>query len=600
MDVPVFTQDMFIVFCLMGITVLLFLTEWVRVDVTALFVMLSLPVCGIIDGNQTFRGLSSNAVISIMAVLIMGRGLDHAGVVSKMVRPMLPLAGKSKNRIIILLSIVVAVISSFMQNVGAAALFLPAIRRLSQKTHISISQLLMPVGFAAILGGTVTLVGSSPLIMLNDLIAPYHLEPFGLFSVTPVGLTLVGCGILYFVVAGGFILPKKKSENKNTAATDNPISHYPGLGQLHEVAVPLSFKKSLRITDLGEQYTLHVVGMAFNENDILLPPDRAMYIPVGSTLALYGSKDSIDRFTADHGLAPKPALEIFQEAMADDTAGVAEALITPHSTFIGKTLGEVRFRHNHLMAPLAYTHEEKTFLHNFWDKKLHAGDAILMHGSWESFHALRPKRDVVFAQSIDHEILRPEKTAIALCCFGIATALVLFSGLPLAVSLMTGALCMVLTRVINIDEAYRSIDWRTVFLLGGLIPLGIALEKTGAAAWLAFHIMSIMGRPLPFVFLFIVGAITTVFTLVVSNVGAVVLLIPLVLPMATEVGTDPRITAMVVALAASNSFLLPTHQVNALYMGPGKYKSRDFIKAGAPLSLLFLVVLTAVVSFFYT
>ena len=212
---------------------------------------------------------------------------------------------------------------------------------------------------------------------------------------------------------------------------------------------------------------------------------------------------------------------------------------------------------------------------------------------------MRPKRDLLFAQSPDHEILLTHKATTALACFALSIALVIFTALPISVCLMTGAVGMILAGVLRIDEAYHGIDWRTVFLLSGLIPLGLAMQQTGAAAWLAHLLIGLLGTPQPAVFILVVGAITTVLTLVISNVGATVLLVPLVVDMAGGIGVDQRTAALVVGLAASNAFLLPTHQVNALYMGPGGYTSLDFIKAGAPLSVLFLFVLTLVMLFLY-
>jgi len=248
---------------------------------------------------------------------------------------------------------------------------------------------------------------------------------------------------------------------------------------------------------------------------------------------------------------------------------------------------------------LAVMHQGQIFYTKIGPRFLESGDIILMHGRWESFQKMRPKRDLLFAQSLDQEILHTHKATAALACFALATALVIFTSLPLSVCLMTGALCMILTRVLSIDEAYQGIDWRTVFLLSGLIPLGIAMQQTKAAAWLAYYLLDFIGKPSPAFFILVVGLITTVLTLVISNVGATILLVPLVVDLAGPIGVDPRLAALVVGLAASNAFLLPTHQVNALYMGPGGYTNRDFIKAGAPLSLLFLLVLTVVMLALY-
>ncbi len=611
MEITPFTVEIGIVLGLVCVTIVLFLTEWLRVDVVAILIMVALPLLGIVDGRETFRGLSSNAVISIIAVIIMGRGLDHTGVINRLMKPLMRLAGTSRSKILILIAGTVAVISSFMQNVGAAALFLPAIRRLSRRSCIPVSQLLMPVGFSAILGGTVTLVGSSPLIMLNDLIRPYGMAPFSLFSVLPVGLALVVAGIVYFMVAGNLLLPGKKECDIQEREEEDFMVFYPQVGRLFELTVPTlaeyqlrgkDFCKEdlLRVKELCEAYRIHPVAVCTNgEKETLMPPDRSMRIPAGATMAAFGTPANVVRLYEEQGITAKEELGRFSEAMSDDLSGVVEALVPLHSRFIGKTVREVRFRHNHLMAPLVVTRGNEIYYSGFQDIVLAAGDSLLMHGSWESFQAMRPRRDILFVKALDHEVLHPEKAWCALASFGLATLLVIFSDLTISVCLMTGALSMILAKVLTIDEAYRGVDWRTVFLLGGLIPLGLAMQTTGAAAWIAGHLMGMIGSPAPVVFIFFVGAISTLFTLVVSNVGAVVLLVPLVVDMAGQLGADPRLAALVVALAASNSFVLPTHQVNALYMGPGHYTSMDFLRAGTPLTLIFLVVMTAMISIFY-
>ena len=594
----VFTTDMAIVLAFVGATIFLLLTEWLRVDVIAILVMVCLPLTGVVDGAGAFRGLSSNAVISVLAVIIMGRGIDHTGMTTRLMKPLMALAGRSRSRILMLLAGTVAVVSSFMQNVGAAALFLPAIRRLSRQSGIPIQQLLMPVGFCAILGGTITLVGTSPLIMLNDLIAPYHLKPFNLFSTTPVGLALVAAGIGYFIVAGRRVLPGA-IEAVAKAATHDLTAFYPHLGRLRELRAPAEMDDDLTIMDLCQGFGLHTVALASGKHGLTLPPDRSMHIHPGDVLGVYGTDDKVKLLEETHGFRAAPTLQVMADLLSDDNAGVVEALIPPHSRFVGMTVGDIRFRHNHLMTPLAATRGSTTRHDGFLDMVVHAGDTILMHGTWESFHRMRPGRHLIFAQSLDHEVLHPELALRALLCFAMATALVITTNLPLSVCLMTGAVGMILTRVMSIDEAYRGVDWRTVFLLAGLIPLGGAMESTGAAAWLAQYLMHALGNPPPVVFIFILAALSTCFTLVVSNVGAVVILVPLAVGMSAQVGADPRAAALVVALASSNSFVLPTHQVNALYMGPGHYTSRDFIKAGAPLTLVFLVVLTTMMTLFY-
>ena len=597
MEPPVFTIQIAMVLGVVLVTIILFITEWLRVDVVAILVMVLLPIMGLIDGRETFQGLSSTAVVSIIAVIIIGRGLDHTGVISRSIRPLLKIAGTSRRRMIVLLSGTVAVISSIMQNVGAAALFLPAIQRISRETKTPIPQLLMPIGFSAILGGTITLVGSSPLIMLNDLIKPFDIEPFSLFSVTPAGIAIVLTGIFYFVFLGRFILPNDthKGEPAIEMGVD-PLSYYPELSELFELTHPPNSEFEPKILDLCDAHNIHTVALSLDGGQHkIIPPDRDLYISPGSVFAVYGSREHVEDAAKVFGFKIKQELEVFAEELSRDFSGVVEAIVSPHSSFIGKTLVDIRFRQNHLMSPLSIVHQGEIHYRKLGSRVLKAGDVILMHGKWKSFQRMRLKRDLLFAQTLHHEVPLTNKTWAAIGCFALSTLLVIFTALPISVCLMSGALCMILTNVLTIDEAYHGVDWRTIFLLSGLIPLGLAMQNTHTAAWLSYYVLGFIGTPSPAVFFLIVAFLTTLLTLVVSNVGATVLLVPLVVDMAVNINVDPRLAALVVGLAASNSFLLPTHQVNALYMGPGGYKSTDYLKAGAPLSMIYLLILTGVV-----
>ncbi|MGD9060080.1 MAG: SLC13 family permease, partial [Desulfobacterales bacterium] len=483
MESPEFTLQIALVLGVVGITIILFITEWLRVDLVAIMVMVTLPLMGLVEGRETFLGLSSTAVISIIAVIIMGRGLDHTGVINRGVRPLLHIAGSSRRRMILLLSGTVAVISSFMQNIGAAALFLPAIQRMSRKTGTPISQLLMPVGFSAIMGGTVTLVGSSPLIMLNDLLRPFGIEPFSLFSVTPVGIAIVLTGVLYFIVLGKFVLPRRtESPDQQQQEEVNPLIYYPELVKLFELENTAGEQVEPKVLDLCDAYNVHTVALSLDGGmHKILPPDRDLRITHGSVFAVYASQEHAEEAAKAFGFKIKPNLEVFAEDLSTDFSGVVEAIVSPHSSFVGKTLIQVRFRHNHLMAPLAIVHQGQIHYRKIGPRILEPGDVILMHGKWESFQRIRPKRDLLFAQPLHHEVLLTHKAATAIACFGLATALVIFTSLPISICLMAGAVGMILTNVIRIDEAYQGVDWRTVFLLSGLIPLGLAMQKTGAA-----------------------------------------------------------------------------------------------------------------------
>jgi di/tricarboxylate transporter len=616
-----FTMEMGIVMAVLVMAILMFIFEWVRVDVVGWIMMVILPILGVVTPKEAISGLASNAVVSIIAVIIIGAGLDKTGCMNVLARNILKLAGKSESRIMTLISATVAFISSFMQNIGAAALFMPAAIRIGRQTGIPVSRILMPMGFCAIIGGTITLVGASPTILLNDLIDQSNqlgllgvqVEPLGLFTQTPIGVALVSAAIIYFIILGRFILPKGGGQEDSKLLPASIADTYQEIAGIFELEVPQNFEaRTLEELHVRTKYHVSIVGVYMPGSTEVknYAPTRDEKIRPGEVIALVGNEASVKKCAEDLGLKLKEDLDVFAEDLSPNNAGILEGIVTPRSELVGKTLAEVQFRKTTHVVPVVLCRDGSCQFQDITRETLKPGDALLLFGQWKNFHALQARRTFTFTTEVAGEIMREEKARTAVIWLGIAIALVMgfepltsALGFPmklsLSVCLLTGALGMILTKVLSIDEAYQSVDWMTVFLLGGLIPLGLAFQKTGAAEWIATTIMHAIGTVPNIIFLLVVGLLTSFFTLVVSNVGATVLLVPLCMSMAVQAGSDPRITAMVVALAASNTFVLPTHQVNALIMRPGGYKTTDYAKAGFGMTLLFLAVLIGMLYMFY-
>jgi di/tricarboxylate transporter len=605
------TPEMIMVMVMISIAIVLFIFEWIRVDVVAILMMVTLPLLHLVSPKEAFMGLSSNAVVSIIAVIIIGAGLDKTGLINRLVGPIVRVAGKSQSRVVIAISLTVAVISSFMQNIGAAALFLPAIQRVSKSLKFPISSLLMPIGFSAILGGTVTLVGSSPLILLNDLLEPFSLKPFSLFDVTPIGLALVASGITCFILLGRFILPKGEKgtddEGIHRAINDKTLFT---LNEAYELHTPTDFthyRDPVTVGDLRRRYLVNVVAItepqAFKAFSLEHPPQVLKVFSPGQDiqvtsdmdLAVFGPDKNVTRMAEAEGMVLKDTVEVFKDDIEDTSSGIVEAVLAPRSLLSDRTLNQVNLQDRYHVTPIAIYRRGETYLAEIGDMKLELGDTIILYGSWHNLMILHEEKTLLFSTPEDVELLRPEKAFFAGLWLAIALMMIMVFKIQLSVSLMTGALGMIITRVLSIDEAYQSVDWRTIFLLGGLIPLGVATEKTGAAAWIAHTVLHTIGPVSPIVLLTVIGILSTIFTLVISNVGATVLLVPLVVNMAITAQADPRMAALVVGLATSNSFMLPTHQVNALYMGPGRYRSVDFMKAGLVISVVFIIVMITMI-----
>ncbi len=603
------------------LTIYLFAFEIVDVDVAAICIMVLLGLTslfyplmgleeGLVDSSQIFNGFASNAVMSIIAVMIIGAGLDKTGLMSKVATFILKVGGTTESRIIPIISSTVGIISSFMQNVGAAALFLPVVSRISARSGVPMSRLLMPMGFCAILGGTVTMVGSSPLILLNDLIltsnqalpADQQMETWSLFSVTPIGLALVASGILYFIVAGRFVLPVA-TKKEDTAATvgSNAMEYftttYGFKYDLCEVFVPEdSPLVGKTLDEIEHSHRIRIIAVKQNKEAARIGPGsiaRDTGISGNTVLGILASPKNIDKLVDEFKLKRRTELVTFADDLSPSKAGIGEIVIPPGSSLIGKSARDVWMRKVYGIALVALHRNGETLREGdgIRDMPFQAGDTLIVQTPWDALARLeKDKNFVVVTTEYPHEELRPHKLGWASLFFAIALSMVLFTDLRLSIALLTGAIGMVISGVLNIDEAYEAVSWKTVFLLASLIPLGLAVETSGTAAWIAEQTLSVLGDLPVWVLQAAIAVLATFFTLVMSNVGATVLLVPLAVNIAIGAGANPAVFALTVAIATSNSFLIPTHQVNALIMGPGGYRVIDFMRAGGIMTVLFLIV----------
>ena len=600
-------------------TVYLFIFEIVNVDETAITIMVLLGVSsllapamgleqGLVDTEHLFDGFSSNAVISIIAVMIIGAGLDKTGMMTKVAATIIRIGGTAENRIIPIISGTVGLISSFMQNVGATALFLPVVSRISARSGLPMSRLLMPMGFTAILGGTVTMVGSSPLILLNDLILTSNrnlpddlrMQTFDLFSVTPIGLALVFSGIVYFVIAGKLVLPTASTEKGGkVAGSAKYFEEIYGIDYLlFEVNVPKDSPLVGQVLqDIESSNKIRVIaikpsgaGMRASRGDL----SRDVDISGDSALGIMCSPAHLKDFVDKYGLEIQKGLKVFSEVLSSAQAGIAEIVIPPGSSLIGKSALDIWMRKTYGIAMVALHRDGETMVEgeNIRQIPFEAGDTLLAHTTWRALAHLEKDRNfVIVTADYPREEIRPHKVGWASFFFGLALFMVLFTDLRLSIALMTGAIGMVISGVLKIEEAYKSVSWSTVFLLASLIPLGLAVETSGTAKWIAEETLLVVGNMPVWVIQAAVAVLATFFTLVMSNVGATVLLVPLAINIAIGVGASPAIFALTVAVATSNSFLIPTHQVNALIKGPGGYRVPDFLRAGSFMTILFIIVM---------
>jgi len=607
------TQEMITVFILLGAAILLFVFDLLRVDLVGLLMMVLLPLTGVISPEEALAGLSSNAVVSIIAVMILGAGLNKTGVMNEVAAQIIRVAGKSERRIMALVSATVAFISSFMQNIGAAALFLPATMRISRQLNLFPSRILMPMGFCAITGGCLTLVGSSPLIMLNDLMEGWWLnnaeavnnvpfEPLGLLSVTPIGIVLLVGVLFYFVIFGKKLLPADVCL-LDEDCMDKRLQEIYGaeIGQGYELIIPGKFSaRTLADLEIRPKYHVTVVGVSKGGRHFKnLAPMKDEMIEAGDTIWVIGSEQKVEIMASELGWLVKAEPEIFASENSFEESGIIEGVVIPHSNLTGHSMEELQFRSLYKVNPLAIVRGDEIIMDNINITTLVQGDTLLLQGRWQQFRLLEEKMDIAFIEEIQGEELKPERTKCALFFLFMSLALALGFEVKLSIALLAGALGIIITRILPADRAYEAVDWRTVFLLSGLIPLGTAFENTGAAAFIAQSVLGAMGTLTPMILLLVVSVLTAFFSLVASNVGAAVLMVPLAMNMAAHINSDPVVAALVVAVSASNTFILPTHQVNALIMRPGGYRSFDYMRVGVGVSVLYTIILLVSLKLFY-
>jgi len=581
-------------------TVVMLVFEFVRIEVAALLCMLVLGWTGVLTPHEAFSGFSSNAVIAMMAVMILGQGIAKTGIMDRFSQAVLRRVGTNKSKVIGLMSLSVGLLSGLIQNIGAAALFLPGMLNISRQGKIPASAMIMPIGFAAILGGTLSMVGSGPLILINDLLHNAGLATFGLFSVTPVGILLLFSGISFFLLFGKFVLPDSPPQGQLVSEQDKLVAVLQLPHHIRHYTIPPNsplIGKTTEQSGVWDKFNLHILGIA-RDKDVEYAPWRETKFETGQELALLGNEEDVIRFASVHKLMLQRQPYPFTSLHDPDRAGFAEVIIPPRSELVGQTIRKFALRKRHAVEPVMLFSKGEEIKGDFSDHQILPGDTIIVHGLWEKISDLKASSDFVVATPFVVRERDQSKAWVASLCFLGAIGLTLV-GAPISMAFFTGAIAMVLARVLTIQEAYQAIEWKVVFLLAGLIPLGIAMQKSGTAAFLAERVMMLVQGGHPILVVLTVAVLSTLFSLFMSNVGAIVVLAPLVMSMAQISGLDPRPLALLAAVCTANSFILPTHQVNALLMSSGGYRNADYFRAGGGMTLLFLFVVVIVFYVFY-
>jgi di/tricarboxylate transporter len=589
------TSDNVLVLAILAGAVVLFVSEKLRVDVVAMIVLATLGLTGLVTPEEAFSGFSSPAVITVWAVFIVSGGLTRSGVADLIAVQVVRLAGRNQLKLTVLIMVAVGTMSAFMNNIGAVAILLPAVMSVARETDIPPSKLLIPLAWASLMGGNMTMIGTPPNILASSILESYgDIEPFGFFDFTPMGIVVLTAGILYMVFVGRHLLPRRTPGGD--LADSYPVQEY-----LTEVRVgedsPL-LGKTVRESDLENRYGLNVIHihLCCQEGETVSAM-TAHRLEAGDELHLEATAGAILAANEALRLVPVPdrSIQPWDEEPERAAFELAEVVLAPTSGLRGSTLRQIDFRTRFGLAVLAIRHHGETLFSRLGDVRLDFGDSLLIQGSVDKINLLRRERDFMLLDMPPLATHRTNKAPVSIAILLGVLVVVTAGWLHVASAMFIGALLMVLSGTLTMDEAYRSIEWKAVFLIAGMLPLGLAMEKTGTARLLADQIVGLVGDWGPLAVMMGIFVLTGLLTEVMSNAAATVLAVPIAIDAALGMGVDPHSFVMAIVIAASTSFLMPIgHQVNVLVFGPGGYRFFDYTRVGVWLNLVILL-LTALV-----
>ena len=599
---------------ILGGAILFFVTEWLSVDMVALGVMIGLMVTGILSPEEALSGFSSPIVITVAALFIVGGAVMETGLADSISGRIVRFAGDSQLRLLVLIMGTVALLSGFISDTGTVAVMAPAIISISRKKGINPSRLLIPLSFGSLLGGAMTLIGTPPNIVVSDLLRENGFQAFGFFDYTPIGLTLLIAGIIYLGTAGKWLIPdhKPSTEFQRVNTPEELMQVYQLPEDLYRLRIrqasPL-IGKTIRETRLGSEYGLNVLEIIrapkersrIGELRILSDENpESQKITIDDKLMLddllicQGSLDDVSHTSASLQLGVQPADVADRKALVNNEVGVAEVLLPPRSRLIGKTLVSSRFGSLYKLTVLGINRAGADRELPLKDTKLQFGDTLFVQGPWNNIRALTNlRRDFIVVGQPEDLKGSPARSKMIISGLILALLLVslLLNWLPLATSALIAAFLMIISGCLDVNQAYNSVDWKSIILIAGMLPMTTALQKVGlvdlGSSWMASQLGGLGAVPI-MASLFLV---TSLFTQVISNTATTVLLAPIALSLAANLGYQPQAFLMTVALAASTAFASPVASpVNTLIMAAGSYRFKDFARVGIPLIFICLLI----------
>jgi di/tricarboxylate transporter len=581
------TLPIFLVLSLLAAVVLVFSFEWVPVDLATLLLLAVLVLTRTLTVEEAFSGFSNEIIVILAAIFVLSGALMKGGVLDHLSDAIHRFAGGSRNKVLLGVMPVTIFISSFMNNTTTTAVMMPAVLGLCRKSRLSPGKVLIPLAYASMLGGTCTLIGTSTNVAASGFLRSAGLAPFSMFEFLPVGAAICVMGTLYVMLVGHRLLPETKEAGYE--------EQYSIRAYLSEVVVtagsPLA-GRALRDSRLGE---MGLQVRAVLRGGRRLDAEPALTLEEGDLLLVQTTREGLLQVKDTAGIEIKPDLKLGEMDLATDTMTIAEAILMPQSALIGRTIKEVDFRRRFGVTVIAIYRSGHALATRIGGLPLRVGDVLLIQGRPERFGALTDSPDLLILQETEHQPARRRKGLYAVGIFLVAVIASSFQWVPLPVAFLLAALAVVGTRLITMEEAYDLIDWRLLILIAGMTSFGLAMKKTGAAEYLAGLIVNLTGSLPVSMLLLAFGILTIVLTQPMSNAAAALVVLPVAIHTAARLGHDPRSFAVMVTLSASLSFITPFEPSCLIVYGPGRYRFRDFMICGLPLTALVVVVLMILV-----
>ena len=596
------TGEILFVLALLLITIVLFVSDRLRLDVIAVMVILTLALSGILTPAEAVAGFGNTVVLLIAGLFVVGEGLFRTGIAFALGNWMSHVAGTGETRLLVLMMLVVAGLSAFMSSTGAVAIFIPVALNLANRAGISPSRLLMPMAFASLIGGMLTLIGTPPNLVVSTQLGQHGLAPFNFFSFTPIGLLVLAVGMVYLVSVGQRLLPARRGEQQaeqRRLSIEDLIHAYHQEDRLHGLRIPRHADlcgQTVAEALLRSRYGVTILGLERRHQGhrSLSPALAGSRYREGDLLYAMGRPVDIQRLAETEGLE-RATLDAEQLQQAAQEFGLVEVLVGPRSPLISRTLKEARFRDNYNLNVLGLLRRGETLDDTLNEIQLAPGDCLLMGGGWRQIRQLQQSQDDFLVLSLPRELdeIAPNRQHAPRALMILAGLLVVMglNLLPAVTAVLLAALAMVLSGCLGMNRAYGAINWQSLVLIAGMLPMATALEKTGAVTLIVDALVGSIGAMGPTALMAGLFLLTSVFSQFISNTATTVLVAPIAIGAAQGLDFSPYPFMMTVAIAASTAFATPVASpVNTLVLGPGGYRFNDFVRVGVPLQVLALIV----------